>query len=101
MHLRRGYRRHGSARQPARRPRLHRRLHHVVQQSGKLFDAERVREQPDRRNAGHHGPEGPKVVFGQTGGRGDTQGRKVAAGRRTQQQDDHSHRRGVRVNDRS
>jgi len=97
LHLRGGHRRHGSARQPARRPRLHRRLHHVVQQGGELPDAERVREQPDRRDAGHHGPEGPQVVTGQTGGRGDAQGRQVAAGRRTQQQDDHCHRRGVRV----
>jgi len=68
-----------------------------VQQGGELPDAERVREQPDRRDAGHHGPERPQVVTGQTGGRGDAQGRQVAAGGRTQQQDDHGHRRGIRV----
>lgn len=75
VHFRGGHRGHGPARQPAGRPRLHRRLHHVVQQGGELSDAQRVREQPDRRDAGDHGPEGPALVAGQTGGGGHAQGR--------------------------
>lgn len=82
VHLRGGHRGHGPAGQSARRPRLHRRLHHVVQQGGELPDAQRVREQPDRRDAGHHGQEGQTVVAGQAGGRGYAQGRQVATGGR-------------------
>lgn len=97
VHIRGGHSGHGPAGQPARRPGLHRRLHHVVQQGGELSDAQRVREQPDSRDAGDHGPEGPPVVVGQTGGRGHAQGRQVASGGRAQQQAHHGHRRGFRV----
>ena len=76
-----------------------RRLHNVVQQGGELFDAVRVREQPHSWDARDPGQEGEEVVAGQAPGGGEPLEGQVEAPLQpsSDQQDHHSHRRGIAI----